>query len=327
MTEDSKPRSFLSFSTSDFPLRERLSAWRETYARNIIRVEPHPYSNQPFQSHLKVLAMPDVNVCYGETTAATYKRTPALTTSDEFLFLIFKGNGSAIQRNVDTSFEAGDATLLSGADIGETQHPASSYLAVVLPHDVVVPMVRDPGGLLARKIPGSNQSIRLLSGYLNAIENSGEDLSKDVVRLISTHIVDLVGSALGTTGDYGEMAHKRGMRVARLLMIKEAIAANYTSPSLTIGSVAKRAGISPRYIRRLFEEEETTFTQYIRNLRLDRAHRLLTADSFSMQPITAIAFEAGFSDISHFNRAFKIRFHETPSDVRAEAVRRKGILI
>ena len=35
--------------------------------------------------------------------------------------------------------------------------------------------------------------------------------------------------------------------------------------------------------------------------------------------ICDIALQAGFSDISHFNRLFRSRFGGTPSDVRVEA--------
>ena len=37
------------------------------------------------------------------------------------------------------------------------------------------------------------------------------------------------------------------------------------------------------------------------------------------RPIGAIAFDAGFADLSHFNRSFRRRFGGTPSEVRAQA--------
>jgi AraC-like DNA-binding protein len=36
-------------------------------------------------------------------------------------------------------------------------------------------------------------------------------------------------------------------------------------------------------------------------------------------PISTIAFDCGFSDISHFNRVFRRQFGCTPSDVRRAA--------
>jgi AraC-like DNA-binding protein len=50
-----------------------------------------------------------------------------------------------------------------------------------------------------------------------------------------------------------------------------------------------------------------------------RAHRMLGNPLLAAQTITAIACEAGFGDLSHFNRAFRRRYGETPSDVRARA--------
>ena len=37
------------------------------------------------------------------------------------------------------------------------------------------------------------------------------------------------------------------------------------------------------------------------------------------QPIGAIALDVGFGDLSYFNRTFRRRFGQTPSDVRAAA--------
>jgi len=43
---------------------------------------------------------------------------------------------------------------------------------------------------------------------------------------------------------------------------------------------------------------------------------LLTSPRYAAWSITAIALEAGFGDVSHFNRRFKRRYLMTPSDMR-----------
>jgi AraC-like DNA-binding protein len=43
----------------------------------------------------------------------------------------------------------------------------------------------------------------------------------------------------------------------------------------------------------------------------------LTDRRFAGRTITEIAFEAGFNDLSYFNRTFRRRYSATPSDVRA----------
>ena len=52
-----------------------------------------------------------------------------------------------------------------------------------------------------------------------------------------------------------------------------------------------------------------------------RAHRMLTDPRYVARSISAIAFEAGFGDLSYFNRTFRRRYGATPSDVRAAAAR------
>jgi AraC-like DNA-binding protein len=69
----------------------------------------------------------------------------------------------------------------------------------------------------------------------------------------------------------------------------------------------------------LFEESGTTFTEFVLTLRLQSAHRMLSSPRFSSWSVTAIALEAGFGDLSYFNRRFRQRFDGTPSDIRAAA--------
>jgi AraC-like DNA-binding protein len=73
---------------------------------------------------------------------------------------------------------------------------------------------------------------------------------------------------------------------------------------------------TPQYVR------ETIFDL----LRLSVSTRTMdqrkaeTADPlFAESTISAIAYKAGFGDVSHFNRAFRRRYGETPSDVRARS--------
>ena len=46
---------------------------------------------------------------------------------------------------------------------------------------------------------------------------------------------------------------------------------------------------------------------------------MLAGPRYARWSITAIALEAGFADLSHFNRRFKRRYLTTPSDMRRQA--------
>src|SRR5262249_1562793 len=131
---------------------------------------------------------------------------------------------------------------------------------------------------------------------------------------------DLVATALGATGDAAELARRRGVRAARLRAVKRDVLANITSPDLSIGAVAGRNGITPRYLRMLFQDEDTSFTAFVPEERLERARRMIRDANRAERMISAVAFASGFNDLSYFNRVFRRRFGMTPSDLRAQTL-------
>jgi AraC-like DNA-binding protein len=65
-----------------------------------------------------------------------------------------------------------------------------------------------------------------------------------------------------------------------------------------------------------------TFTDYVLAQRLARAHHMLTDPRRAGEKISNVARDVGFGDLSYFNRAFRHRYGETPSGVRADAQRK-----
>jgi AraC-like DNA-binding protein len=78
------------------------------------------------------------------------------------------------------------------------------------------------------------------------------------------------------------------------------------------------------YVRKLFESEGSSFSECVLGERLIRAHRMLTDPRFADRSIASAAFDAGFGDVSYFNRSFRRRFGATPSEIRAEAKYRQA---
>jgi AraC-like DNA-binding protein len=122
---------------------------------------------------------------------------------------------------------------------------------------------------------------------------------------------------LGATRDAAHSAQSGGIRAARLAAVKADIAANLTRRDLSVDFLATRHGISPRYIRSLFAMEQTTFTDYLLRKRLMLVRRRLHDPRFALRAISAIAYDAGFGDLSYFNHCFRRQFQATPSDIRA----------
>ena len=62
-----------------------------------------------------------------------------------------------------------------------------------------------------------------------------------------------------------------------------------------------------------------TFTDFVLSQRLARAYRMLSDPLRAGQKISTVAFDAGFGDLSYFNRVFRRRFGAAPSEVKAAA--------
>jgi AraC-like DNA-binding protein len=103
---------------------------------------------------------------------------------------------------------------------------------------------------------------------------------------------------------------------ARLREAKIHIAGNSWRPEISVVNVAAHLGMTPRYLQRLFEADGSTFSAFLLGQRLKRAHRMLCDSRFAARPVSSIAYDAGFGDLSYFNRCFRRVYGVTPSDVR-----------
>jgi AraC-like DNA-binding protein len=97
-----------------------------------------------------------------------------------------------------------------------------------------------------------------------------------------------------------------------LRKIQQYIEAHLDDGDLTLRSAARAHLVSARYVNRLFMHEGVSAAR-IRIRRLERCRADLEDPERRHLSISEIAFDHGFGNISSFNRAFKARFHITPT--------------
>jgi AraC-like DNA-binding protein len=163
---------------------------------------------------------------------------------------------------------------------------------------------------------------RLMLAYARAIHAEAAQLSTSDLEQCGTHLQDLVMLAIGADRETEQIARGRGARVARLRAIRADIERHLTSPDLSSGWIAGRHGISPRYLRALFADEGTSFTEHVLSRRLMLACRRLSDPMQHGLPVSRIAAEAGFGDLSWFNQRFRQAFGQTPTETRNLALQR-----
>jgi AraC-like DNA-binding protein len=308
------------FSTDAFPERERVAAWREIFGRTVVNLDIEPLNPDRFHAEATVCQLPGLGVLVGSNGAQRGTLPRELIKHDHLSFMAAPTCAyTASQLGRNTMLGPGDGVLMSNADVGSlTLASECRYTTFCVPRAAIAPLVGDLGAAIARRIPAGNAVLKLLVGYLASALDTEALVTPELQQLAVTHVHDLLALALGATRDAAAIATGRGARAARLRAAKAFVMQQLGRHDLSAATVAAHLGVTPRYVHMLFATEPASLSEFVLAQRLVRAHQMLTDPRCIGRPISAIAFDAGFADLSHFNRTFRRRFGSTPSDVRAQ---------
>lgn len=137
----------------------------------------------------------------------------------------------------------------------------------------------------------------------------GERLARLIVDLLA---MTLAPDAAGTL-----QRVERSVADTRIERARAHVLERLHDPDLSVASVAAHQGVSARLLQRLFAERGLTLSRMILEARLDACHAALRDPAQRSRSVLAIAVAHGFSDPSHFARAFRERFGTTPSAARS----------
>lgn len=169
--------------------------------------------------------------------------------------------------------------------------------------------------------------IDLTSDYFAHIDNEHFDMILSIIKSLEYEISHQ--KEYSTAMKHNLLEHlaisilrncKKENTVSQDLKLKEIlyfINQNYKS-RLSLEDVSKHVGYTPSYFSNWFHNTiGKTYTEYINNLRLAEAKRLLLSTSKSA---TEIGFAVGFSSFSGFLKEFKKKYGITPSNLRKDLV-------
>jgi len=316
----------IRLSTDDFPEQNRVEAVREEVGKAILKVDLEPLPGRPFQFDAMFFSLPDLGLAAGVISPFQGSLTRELIEADNLVFSVTLSGGRILrQLGREAVLGPGEAGLTTSTEPGVgIVHLPSRFISFRIPRKRLQPMIGDLDACLLRTIPRETEALRLLTGYAGLVKEFDAMGNPEMRNLIATHFHDLISLTLGATRDTTYTAMGRGVRAARLRAIKTDILANLARADLSIDAVARRQGITPRYLAMLFAGLHTSFTQFVLVNRLEQAHRMLRDRRYVERPISDIAYACGFGDLSYFNRAFRRRYQATPSDVRESAQRAEG---
>jgi AraC family transcriptional regulator, glycine betaine-responsive activator len=144
-------------------------------------------------------------------------------------------------------------------------------------------------------------------------------ISKDHGRVLARQVSDWF---MHTELRVSEAPQKAGLEQKYNIHHPAALAAvelmhNNLAERLSLEQIAGRAHISARQLNRIFVQTlNMSVMEFYRQISLDRAAQLLQQ---TVLPISEVALATGFSNASHFTKAFQVRFETTPKTMRIAA--------
>jgi AraC-like DNA-binding protein len=314
----------LTFATGELPAEARFETFRDGYVRPLFQMDIASRTARPYAAllDLHVTAPAIFGRIRGDD--ADVVRAPRLAAQcPEGVWLLMNRAGGlrVRQDEVQRELRPGEGIIFNAVRPHGFRCHGHSDTSCVKLDEAQLRLLRAGGAphhttLLTAGSPLAG----LMAGVLEAFYRVDAG-TRDAAELTGQYLADMVALALRAGPDGARIAEGRGLRAGRLQAVLDEIARRAGEPAFGAADVARRLDVTPRYVHRLLEETGATFSEHVLRRRLDRAHGRLRHLHGSGARIADIAYEAGFSDLSHFNRSFRRHFGLTPSELRAQARR------
>ena len=244
------------------------------------------------------------------------------------LLYVIDGHGTSYVADSIRSFQAGDLTLM-GSNLPHFWKSDESYysngnkkkvkyIVIQFPSDFFkdqitkYPEFRLMGDLFER----ASRGIRFLPEFVTRV-------SKKIIKATKVSGIDRILlllellQELAETKDYvllaGEYYHQNDYEMGsdRLTKVLHYISTGYQQ-KIELEKVAEMAHLHPSAFCRFFKEKTgKSLVEYVNDMRISYACKLIIENHHS---ISQICFEAGFNNLSNFNRTFKKQTGFTPSE-------------
>ncbi|MER6392852.1 helix-turn-helix domain-containing protein [Streptomyces sp. NPDC001523] len=189
-----------------------------------------------------------------------------------------------------------------------TAHLTAKFL--VLPPGELKPLL----GTRVITGPADSAEMRLLTALADMIHATVADLGPAGLEAAQGTLIELTKAV--TKGRFDDVEPR--LAPALTQAAKDLADRRLADPELSPAMLARELNVSVRTLHRAFAAVGEQVTTYIRHRRLHEARRALVAPSGRLS-ITELAAHWQFADGSHFTRAFKKHYGQTPTEYARSA--------
>ncbi|MDQ7906103.1 helix-turn-helix domain-containing protein [Phytohabitans sp. ZYX-F-186] len=306
-----------AISTAGLPPPHRAEAVRSLVWESVVKVEiDHHEPPERIAVDLRLGSLGSLGVCAVRATSTTVRRTARLARRDDdppiFLGLQMSGTSMVVQDGREAVLHPGDFALYDTAG-------AYSLLFGGGMDAVFFRIPRATLGLTARQLHdvtavalGSASAVaELTSAYLTRLAVTEALPYGRHGVLVAEPTIDLVCASVAAHLDDPDL---RGAAAASTLpfQIMSFLRAHLADPELSPATVAAAHHISVRYLYQILARCGVRFGEWVRQARLEGARKDLARPAYRSLTIASVGRRWGFTDSSHFSKAFKQEYGMSP---------------
>jgi AraC family transcriptional activator of tynA and feaB len=310
------------FSTEAVHPRDRFYYWHEVACRTIVDHDSRPQRRRGFDARIEAGTLDDIGLVRFNNSAMTIAHTAhhvARAQTDEFfLCRQMAGTLELEQDGREVALKVGDMTLLDPMLPYSGRFSSGSNLFVLkLSRRALEARVGKIRRMVAVGMKALDADTRLTSSFLATLLTHSGKISKSAERSLRDPVLDLVALSLATTMR-GCLPRVSSARALVSVTVRAAIESSLSNPALDPNTVAAAAHVSVRYANAVLAQEGTSIARLILKRRLARCERALKDPQQARRSVSEIAYDWGFSDMTHFGRAFRNAYGMLPSAYRRE---------
>ncbi|MBV6271380.1 helix-turn-helix domain-containing protein [Alcaligenaceae bacterium CGII-47] len=312
------------WSTSEIDFCERFDYWRDALSNAFVPLEPVPFRSQValpcFNGAIQGIHLPSLRMSVisadGHEVSLTRSGIARQKSAPFFVNLLRRGSAHISQHGEYATAAPGDIYVVdSAAPWWVSFNEPFEMLCIEIGEDVLRPRLGALGRLPAPVLSGEGNQV--LRNYLSMLREQPIEELCQLQDLIFEHCVSLVArSGAGAAGQTPAVRDSVLMRQQVLSFIDR----HLTDPDLSPEAVCNSLRISRSYLFKLLANGEHSFSSYVREARMQGCRQVLLRHP--NRPVSQVASSWGFNQIATFNRLYRQRFGETPSQSRGVSKRR-----
>ncbi|KPU93391.1 hypothetical protein APR50_37190 [Variovorax paradoxus] len=302
-------------STEALAPRHKTEFWRESVCRRLIPARGE--FARDFDGCLSGQQLASLTVCRMQSKPHTFIRTDQLARiapDDDIVAAFFqRGQANMAQQGRTLRASAGDIVLYDAARPFVHELAPESLLLVRFPRQQLLSRFPKAEHMMALKIADGSSLAGLLHGMAEeALRFETRDAALPAQARFAAAFLDTLSAAmeLQDVAEGAAAATRHGSIYEKAVRY---IDAHLDDTGLSMAEVAEAAHVSPRTLTRVFAAHGTTVMHHLWKRRLAQSFHILSEGR--VQQVTQAAYQCGFSDLSHFSRAFKSAYGTTPGSL------------